>query len=316
MTRPAPLLDIAEAPVPKGGQAEWFTGAKGATLRAALFPATGLPKGSVVLSGGRTEPIEKYYEVIRDLTGRGFTVLAHDWRGQGLSQRLLPDRLKGHAAGHADFMADYQALLARFESRLPKPWVAMAHSMGGCLTMLVLTGGETRFSAAVLSAPMLGLPLGGRPFWTARAMAAVQKLIGRSDAYMSEAAGKGGGGAAPFEDQVLTHDKGRYDTWMKQLAANPDLDLGGVTWGWVDFALSSFAWMRAPGRLEKVTIPVVILSAGEEKLVWNPDARMVAGRLPKGKFLEVPGSYHEILMETDDKRAVFWREFDAVAASL
>ena len=40
------------------------------------------PPGKVVLSGGRTEPIEKYFEVIEDLTGRGFVVLAHDWRGR------------------------------------------------------------------------------------------------------------------------------------------------------------------------------------------------------------------------------------------
>jgi lysophospholipase len=35
--------------------------------------------------------------------------------------------------------------------------------MGGCLTMLALATGETRFAAAVLSAPMLGLNTGGKP---------------------------------------------------------------------------------------------------------------------------------------------------------
>ncbi|MDI1364796.1 MAG: alpha/beta hydrolase, partial [bacterium] len=105
---------------------------------ACLFPAgqssTGGPRGSVIVSPGRSEPIEKYYEVVDDLLARGFAVLVHDWRGQGLSARALPDRLKGHAKGFKPFLADYTALLDAFEDRLPKPWIAVGHSMGGCLT--------------------------------------------------------------------------------------------------------------------------------------------------------------------------------------
>ena len=96
---PAPLISIPSAPVPAGGEATWFEGAGKARLRAALFPARGQVRGSIVLSGGRTEPIEKYFEVVEDLTGRGYVVLAHDWRGQGLSHRELQDRLAGHARG-------------------------------------------------------------------------------------------------------------------------------------------------------------------------------------------------------------------------
>jgi lysophospholipase len=156
----APLVSIPEAPTPDHGTAEWFSGADGATLRAAFFAPEGKPRGSVVVSPGRSEPIEKYFEVVQDLLDRGFVVLVHDWRGQGLSFRALPDRLKGHAAGFKEFLGDYEALLTAFETRLPKPWIALGHSMGGCLTMLALAAGETRFAAAVLSAPMVGLNTG------------------------------------------------------------------------------------------------------------------------------------------------------------
>ena len=171
MGAPAPLISIPQAPAPGGADAEWFEGAGGARLRAALFPAAGQPRGSVVLSPGRTEPIEKYFEAIVELTGRGLQVLAHDWRGQGLSQRLLPDRLHGHAKGYQDFLEDYRKLLDAFGRRLPGPWIALSHSMGGCLTLLALAKGETRFQGAVLSAPMLGLALGGIPKPAALAIA-------------------------------------------------------------------------------------------------------------------------------------------------
>ena len=101
MGHAAPLVSIVEAPVPDRGKAEWFNGADGATLRAALFSPAGPSRGSVVVSPGRSEPIEKYFEVVQDLLDRGFVVLVHDWRGQGLSHRALPDRLKGHAASSA-----------------------------------------------------------------------------------------------------------------------------------------------------------------------------------------------------------------------
>src|SRR5512143_3845690 len=93
----APFLATPAAPAPAGGEAEWCRGAGGARLRAALFAPPGRARGSIVLSPGRGEPIEKYGEFIGECLARGFVVLAHDWRGQGLSARELPDRLKGHA---------------------------------------------------------------------------------------------------------------------------------------------------------------------------------------------------------------------------
>src|SRR6185312_16390964 len=137
----APLIETAEARAPPGGAAAWYAGAGGAKLRAALFAPQRRPRGSIVLSGGRTEPIEKYYEFIGECLERGLVVLAHDWRGQGLSAREAADRLKGHANGYRSYLADLKAVLAAFEARLPKPWIAVGHSMGGCLTLLALTHG-------------------------------------------------------------------------------------------------------------------------------------------------------------------------------
>ena len=266
-----------------------------------------------MLSPGRTEPIEKYFETIGDLTGRGLTVLAHDWRGQGLSLRALPDRLKGHARGYQDFVGDYRALLDGFGPQLPRPWVALGHSMGGCLTLLALVKGETRFSAAALSAPMLGIALGAAPRPAVLATVVLQRLLGRS-----------GEAATPvydplgdlFEADKLTHDRARYDRYKAQLRASPDLAIGAPTWGWLDFAFAATAAIAAPGALERVQIPVSIIAAAEDRLVLNAATRAAAARLPHGRYVEAAGAYHEILMETDDKRAMFWTAFDALLANL
>ncbi|MBV8594296.1 MAG: alpha/beta hydrolase [Caulobacteraceae bacterium] len=310
MADATPLLD--DPLRPDGGAAAWVTGADGARLRAAFFPAQGAARGGVVVSPGRTEPIEKYYEVVGDLTRRGFAVVVHDWRGQGLSHRMLPDRLLGHASGHADFLADYRALLDACETRLPRPWIGLGHSMGGCLTLLALAEGETRLAGAILSAPMLGLSLGRIPLPVARALAGIATRLGLA----GRAAMGRGGEAAPFEGNILTHDRARYDWAVAQTTRSPDLALGGPTWGWIDFALAATARLRRGEGTPRIAVPVVIVAAGEERLVDNAGARAVAARLAHGRYLEAPGAYHEILQETDDRREPFWRAFDELAGEV
>ena len=313
MGAPAPLVGILEAPVPEGGEAEWYAGADGVRLRAALFPARGQPRGAVIVSPGRTEPIEKYFETVGDLAGRGFQVLIHDWRGQGLSQRLLPDRLRGHATGFADFLSDHHALLDAFGPRLKPPMIGLGHSMGGGLLLLALARGETRLAAAVLSAPMLGIATRPWPAPVAGGAARLLNALGHSSAY-----------ALPAYDPVtnrfgadlLTRDTTRYDRFKAQLRACPDLGLGALTWGWLNAAFQISAALAARGALERVQTPVTIVAAGVERLVLNAASRSAARRLPHGRYVEIPGARHELLMETDDKRDAFWREFDRAVAEV
>jgi lysophospholipase len=311
---PAPLFGTDRAPVPAGAAAEWFVGADGAKLRAAIFPAVGKARGSVVLSPGRTEPIEKYFEVAGELAARGFVVVAHDWRGQGLSQRLLLERLKGHAVGYRDVLADYRALIDAFEARLPEPRLAVGHSMGGGLTALALAKGERRFAAAVLSAPMFGI-------FTPPLPPPVTRVV----AHTLSALGMGGGivpGASlaappePFERNVLTHDPARYARNVEQVTLHPDLALGPPTWGWLDFAFAAIAELRGGAGVTAAPIPVTVIAAGDDRLVDNRVLRRVTARFPKGEYIEIAGAYHEILQETDAIRALFWREFDALAGAI
>lgn len=312
----APLMGVPGASAPPGGVAEWFRGAGGLRLRAALWTPSAMvasrPRGTVILSPGRTEPIEKYYELIGNFLARGWCVLAHDWRGQGLSARLLPDRLKGHARAVEEFLDDYARLLDGYEARAPKPWIMVGHSMGAALNLMTLQAGETRVSGAVFSSPMLRIKTGKRSMWSVKLAVKWNLRHGHAGEYIL------GDPDDPFdhtfEEDALTSDRARYEQWRQHLFACPHLAIGGPTWGWLSFALDVGERALKPRSLKAVQVPVAVIEADDDRIVWKHTGKWAAQRLPRGRYVEVPGAKHEVLMETDDKRAVFLEEFDVMAA--
>ena len=89
-----------------------------------------------------------------------------------------------------------------------------------------------------------------------------------------------------------------------------------MTWGWLDFAFSAAAFLRRSRATTRIAIPVLIVASGDDDRVLTSDSRKVAERLPHCRYVEIPESWHEILMETDDIRAIWWREFDAFVAPI
>ncbi|MEM8920114.1 MAG: alpha/beta hydrolase, partial [Pseudomonadota bacterium] len=114
------------------------------------------------------------------------------------------------------------------------------------------------------------------------------------------------------ENNSVTHDRGRWEVQQSLLRRNPALALSAPTWGWIVASLDVTARFKAPGALDGVQCPVLTASAGEEKLVDNASHEIVCAALPKSTHITVEGAYHEILMETDDKRDQFWTAFDAL----
>ena len=311
---PAPLY------APLDGAAAWVEAADGGRLRAAVFPAHGTARGSVVVSPGRTEPVEKYAEVIGELQARGFAVLVHDWRGQGLSQPFArvggEDGVRhGHARGWRLFLDDFGRVLDSHAARLPRPWIALGHSMGGGLTLLAMAEGAVRFDAAILSAPLLGLRLGGWPRALVKAVVLLMSLFGRAGRptppVLPDLLGYDSRSGEPF-----THDAQRWGRVVALVQAHPELRIGQPTWGWLQFAFALTIRLEAMRGLEAIGAPVTVVVAGHDSFVPRAPQKAAAARLPRGRYVEVAGAFHELLIETDKRRAVFWEAFDALAAGM
>lgn len=291
-------------PVPDGAEVIWFEGIAGRNLRACLIPATSPDnaRGTVIVCPGRTEFIEKYFELADDLLKRGFAVLILDWPGQGLSDRLLPDRGKGHIDRFETFMGALRNGLARVEDRLPRPYVCLAHSMGGAIALAAIVEGLVKVDAAAFSAPMWGIQ---QPVFGMRYLVWAMRVLGRSHDYAVQP-----GPPETFETNVVTHDQRRWQTNRDLTDDSPDLVLGPVTWGWLGASLQIFGVFAKAAKIRRLDIPVMIATAEEEALVENESHARIAALLPDCEHITVKGARHEILMETDDRRDQFLAAFD------
>src|SRR5215469_14261943 len=128
--------------------------AVGANLRAARFPAApDVPaRGTCVLLNGQTEFIEKYFEVIDELRGRGFAVATMDWRGQGDSGRMTKDWRKSYVGDFSEYDQDLDTLMDWIVTPMLGPGekpVVLAHSMGAHVLLRALAQGRLNIRAAV-----------------------------------------------------------------------------------------------------------------------------------------------------------------------
>src|SRR5262249_53177429 len=221
------LNAIAVNPVPEGAVAGHIAAADGVKLRYARWNPTGPRRGTVCLFGGRTEMIEKYFEVVRELRVRGLAVAALDWRGQGGSDRLLSDPRKGYVRSFDDYQMDLEVFMREIVlPDCPAPIFGLAHSMGAAILLEAVRFGRRWFDRLVLSSPMIELVgRAGRPM--VRAIARVGSLFGFGRSYIL------GGGPAPissrpFSGNPITADAVRYER-IRALEELPGLGLGGPT---------------------------------------------------------------------------------------
>lgn len=292
-----------------------FIDAAGARLRVARWNATGTAKGTAVVLGGRGEFIEKYAtEVVGELLARGFAVEAMDWRGQGLSDRLLPDRGKGHIDDFATYTADLKLYFDTVITPMAVgPTICIAHSMGAHNLIRCLgEHGNGPLSAAVLTAPMSRLKR------EALLKAALFLMPNRPSVEARYLYGSGPFTLTTrsFAINRLTHDERRFHFTDQWFSADPRLSLGGPTVGWARQAVKSMIQTAQPGFLERIALPVTIVSAGEDRLVEPRTHEAMVTRLKDGELVLLHDSLHEVMMEHDPIRARFWEAFDRLAKSL
>lgn len=303
------LYATPDNPVPDGAIVAEITTRDGFRLRTARWPAApGVPRrGTVCLFHGRTEFIEKYFEVIAELRGRGFAVATLDWRGQGGSERI-PGTALCHVESFADYDRDFDAFIREIVlPDCPLPHYALAHSTGALICLRAAGEGRARFTRMVLNAPLLRLSRRtAPPMGWVRFIGAVSLFLGLDDRPAFEGPWKRKPHAV-----LHTSDERRYRRFMDVLAAWPALDVGRPTARWLHEAARAMRQAERPDFAARIAIPTLIVMPGADGLVAIDAIEALAAELRTASAVTIPGARHEVLLENDGLRQLFWAAFDA-----
>ena len=274
-------------------------------------PDTAAERGTVLLLQGRAECLEQYAEITGELTARGFSVFTFDWRGQGLSTRLLPDPMLCHVTSFDDYLDDlHQFVTGIWKSEGQRRYI-LTHSMGGHLALRYLVEREFSVDGALLCAPMVGIQ-------TRRWPKKVAPLVveGMMELGLAETCIPGTRSYRPSERQFdgnpLTSDEDRFSILPNLVRRNPALEVGGPTFGWVSAAFRSMAILTGENYVEKISSPIGILVGDADVIIDLEAARSIARRINDCRFQLLESAKHEIMMENDRLRRQFWEFFEAM----
>lgn len=298
-----------------GGQVKYITMADGTRLRTAAWPSAEGCRGIVILVNGHREYMEKQAEFMAEFLDRNYALYSFDHRGQGLSDRLISNRMKSYAEDFGLFSDDLNIFVSQSVMADPRagelPVYLIGHSMGGHICLRYLHDYPGKIDKAILMAPMIDINLGSDI-----AAPAIKKMIGLANMIgLGKKFAFGQGhiftrGAHLLRQKLLTHDQERYVTEAEIIIAHPDLYVGGATFGWLGAALDSIEEIRKPGYLDRVTMPVLVILAGADKVVKNSSSRALFAGHGNMKIVTIEGARHEIYRETDKYRLQLWQEIE------
>jgi lysophospholipase len=307
----------------QGGSVGTFTAKDGVKIRYASFKAmfkdsaskdsaskdsASASIGTVVLTTGRTQFIEAYLEAIGEWQKRGYDVWAMDWRGQGLSSRMIPESPnKGFVGTFEEYMQDMEY----FVSTLAKPVATrknfiVGQSMGGGLVIRYAAEHPGAFAGVIAGAPMIDFA----------APAILKGIVSMAASLNPQGYVLGEGGDyvqanRTFEGNVITHDQNRFNRFHAFIDREPRLALGAATNQWVSEGIKSCNNFTNAAYMSKLTTPVLMFCAETDKLVsveaQKKLAEQYSSRITR---IELPGTYHEVFLETDATQQKIWAEID------
>lgn len=266
-----------------------------------------ISKGSILLLSGRREFMEKYSETIGELNHEGYNVYSFDWRGQGLSSRMLTNRHKGFIDDYNVYLNDLHTFVTNIV--MPEavhPLIIIAHSMGGHIAIRFLHDHPETANMAVLTSPMINIFSSSLSRSFAKFISWIAVKTGFSHSYII---GSGDYTDEEFEGNELTSDPVRFTDAKKAIAKNPDLALGGPTYGWLSATLTSIDTLNRADFASKIQTPILMVIAGDDKIVSTKAQKIFCKMLPNCKLIEISGARHEIFKERNAFRSIFWREF-------
>ncbi|WP_185981710.1 alpha/beta hydrolase [Skermania sp. ID1734] len=255
-----------------------FTGAGGKSIfwQAWLPDDEQTVRGVVVISHGMHEHGGRYEAVAETLVGKGFAVYAVDHAGHGRS-----DGARGDMNHLDEVVADLDQLIMLARQRHPNiPVFLLGHSAGGLIALSYVTARPRELAGLILSAPAVDISV----------VSPVQKRIAGVIASVAPKLP-----LVPLDSSLVSRDPAiveyhRTNPLMVHNKMRARSVYEGVT-----------AAESVQAKLSSLTLPLLVMTGTEDKLVSPNGARMVVERASSADktYHEYDGLYHEIFNEPE-----------------
>ncbi len=280
-----------------------------------------LPEGPVlahvIYIEGLSEFAEKTFELASDFNKESCGFWVMDRVGQALSGRYLADAFKQHSLG---FHNDARDIMKFIRTVIPddgRPVILLGHSTGGPIALLVTHDAPDLAGAAVLTGPLLGFQnpvVRGRE----RLFAHIPPIPRLLERFILN--------GHPWRPRTHPHSEMKpedfssdpqrmhvHDYWQKK---KPELRVGSPTFGWLKSACRAAELLRDPAYLREIQKPVMVFTAGHDRLVNNERTLDAVAHLPQVSYTHFHNGKHELLMETDNIRSYIIRSVADLAKTL
>lgn len=253
-------------------------------------------KPNILICPGRATAVEKFENVIENLRDRGYNVWVMDWRGQGLSTREAGR--KGYISSYHVYLNDLNLFIRTFlkTDRSTRPLVVLGQSMGGHLALRSLVTHPGLIDAAILTAPMLDIHTGLYSKKLAAGLSNLMVWLGLGKSYIYKQ-GDYNPVNQPFEGNILTHNQELFYYHRHLQITNPDIVVGGVTFGWIKATLDSIEALNKKSVLKKINVPIQIYAADEEQVVDNQSLAFFEEHIAQCRIEILKGTRHQLLAE-------------------
>lgn len=294
----AAYLEGKLTPAPTAWQWNTFTPEPNVDLRAGMIDAANA-KGTVIVVPGFTATIEMTMREIVKINAAGYRVASIEYRGQGESYRPLANPEKGYVESYAQLGAE----LARFAEQVriaDKPVFFYSISKGAHITMRMAGEQNPDVTAYVLIVPMIKVNTGNSDYSKMQTMTGALHKLGLGNLYAPGYSEWPNGELVFGKPIPCNANPDTAQTREALFAERQTLRTNGVTMSWLYKTAASTETLFSSEHIAAITQPVMMATAGVDKLVDTDAAQRFCDSLARCEVSHFAESRHCITRENFD----------------
>ena len=263
-------------------------------IRIGIFGEENPQNGTILLLNGRADYIEKYCDVIIALGEKSYRVIISDWRGQGYSVRLLPDPEKLHINNFDDYFKDLN-MMARIMQTFPKPYYLIGYDLGANIGLRFIAKNPKFFEKSVFVSPLWELNANkinrNIPEYFTNIFGKDEYIFG-NDKYITQ--------NGHLDQNLETANKERLSRNQNLLEIDDKFIIKGMTFGWLNEAVKSFANLKKINQNNDIKNPMLILAGQNDSVVPNKIITDFMLNFTNATYYELPDARHDLFNEKEE----------------